>query len=111
MKEIKAYIHKNRLADVVHALKVASFKDISVIDVRGMMKALDADEREYSIDIGERVITEVKLELVCDDDRLDEAVETIRQNAQTGQISAGVIYVSEIALVVPIAKIEEKKDD
>ena len=39
MKEVKAFIHRNRIADVVHALKTAGFRNISVIDVKGMLKA------------------------------------------------------------------------
>jgi nitrogen regulatory protein P-II 1 len=42
MKEIKAFIHRNRIADIVHALKAAEFGNISVIDVKGMLKALDS---------------------------------------------------------------------
>lgn len=96
MKEIKAYIHRNRIADVVHALRVAGFRDISVVDVRGMLKALDTQEQEYSIEIGNKVVTEVKLELVCDAKQVDDAVKTIRKNGRTGQPNAGWIYVTSI---------------
>ncbi len=96
MKEIKAFIHRNRIADVVHALKAAGYKDLSVIDVKGMLKALDNQEQEYSIEIGEKVITEIKLELVCETGRVKEAIETIRKNGRTGQHNAGWIYVSQI---------------
>lgn len=96
MKEIKAFIHRNRIADVVHALKASGFRNISVIDVKGMLKALDTQEQQYSIEIGEKVITEVKLELVCPADQVDHAVTLIRDNARTGQPDAGWIYVSGI---------------
>lgn len=65
MKEIKAYIHRNRVADVVRALRHAGFHNLSIIDVKGLLKALDSQEQDYSIEIGDEVITEVKLELVC----------------------------------------------
>lgn len=103
MKEIKAFIHRNRIADVVHALAAAGFRNLSVIDVKGMLRALDPKEQDYSIEIGEQVITEVKLELVCGDDaRLAEAIRLIRANARTGQPEAGWIYVTELADAVPI---------
>ena len=89
MKEIKAFIHRNRVADVVHALKGAGFRDISVIDVKGMLKALDSQEQKYSVEIGEKVITEVKLELVCEAAQVDQAVTLIRKNGRTGQPNAG----------------------
>ncbi len=102
LKEIKAFIHRNRVADVIHALKKAGFRDLSVIDVKGILKALDSQEQEYSIEIGEKVITEVKVELVCEESQLDEAVSIIRDNARTGQPDAGCIYVSDIVAKISI---------
>lgn len=102
MKEIKAFIHRNRVADVVHALKAAGFQNISLIDVKGLLKALDHHEQEYSIEIGERVITEVKLELVCEADLVDQAVAIIRKNGRTGQPDAGWVHVTSIDASYPI---------
>lgn len=104
MKQIKAFIHRNRAADVIRALKSAGFGNLSVVDVKGMLTALDERERDYSIELGEETITEVKLELVCEDEqRTTEAVALIRDNARTGQAEAGWIYISEIQAALPIA--------
>lgn len=103
MKEIKAYIHRNRIADVVHALSAAGFRNLSVIDVKGLLRALDSQEQDYSTEIGQQVITEVKLELVCPNEaRVTEAVRLIREHGRTGQPESGWIYVSEIAAAWPI---------
>lgn len=103
MKEIKAFIHRNRAADIVHALGAAGFRNLSVIDVQGLLKALDEKEQDYSMEIGEAVITEVKLELVCDDEmRTAEAVRIIQQHGRTGRPEAGWIYISEIQGALPI---------
>jgi nitrogen regulatory protein P-II 1 len=105
MKEIKAFVHRNRIADVVRALKSAAFDRLSVIDVKGMLKAMDEKERDYSVELGEKVITEVKLELVCENDaRASEAIDIIQKQADTGQTEAGWIYVSEIQSVLRIGK-------
>ncbi len=100
MKEIKAFVHRNRVADVVHALNEAGFCNancnLSVIDVKGTLDALDSQERDYSLELGEAIITEVKLELVCADERADTAVQLIRDNARTGQARAGWVFVSDI---------------
>jgi len=103
MREIKAFIHRNRVADVVHALTAAGFRNISLIDVKGMLKALNEQEQEYSIELGEMVVTEVKLELVCHSDQIDEAVALILQNGRTGQPNAGWIHVTGIDASYPIA--------
>ena len=104
-KEVKAFIHRNRVADVVDALNKAGFRNITVVDVQGMLKALSSKEQSYSVDIGQKVVNEIKLELVCDDEyRLAEAVAAIRTNAKTGQSSAGWIFVSDIRTVIEITE-------
>tara|TARA_Y100001001_G_scaffold13676_1_gene12193 strand:- start:5788 stop:6108 length:321 start_codon:yes stop_codon:yes gene_type:complete len=103
MKEIKAFIHRNRAADLVRALRGAGYTNLSVVDVKGMLAALDEQERNYSIELGAEIITEVKLELVCEDESsATEAVRLIRDNARTGQSRAGWIYISEIQAALPI---------
>ncbi len=106
MKEIKAFIHRNRVADVLHALKNNNFCtgrcNLSINDVAGTLQALDNRERNYSIELSEGIITEVKLELICADEHVDEAIALIRENARTGQPLAGWIYIYDIADAFPI---------
>ena len=89
MKEIKAFIHRNRITDVIHTLKAAGFNKLCVADVKGTLKALDNKEQNYSVELGTAIITEMNLELVCDESRLDEATQLIQKNARTGQADAG----------------------
>ena len=102
MKEIKAFIHRNRITDVIHALKEAGFRNLSIVDVKGMLKALDNKEQSYSVELGSAVITEMKLELVCDDAREEEATQLIQQHARTGQIDSGWIYVIDIGQAIRV---------
>ena len=100
MKEIKAFIHQNRAADVVHALHSSGFCstgcNLSLTDVAGTLKSLGSKERSFSVEFGESLINEVKMELVCEDDQVDNAIELIRDHARTGQAISGWIYVSDI---------------
>jgi nitrogen regulatory protein P-II 1 len=103
MKEIKAFIHRNRVADVVRALARAGFRRLSLVDVKGMLGALDKKEQEYSIEIGDGVITEVKLEVVCENEtRTLEAIRIIEEFAETGQAEAGWIFVADVEAAVVI---------
>lgn len=112
MKEIKAYIHNHRIADVIHAMKESGqcnanagtgCRNLSVIPVQSLLKAVDAKEQHYSIDLAEAVINESKLELICEDDQVDELVDIIGRAARTGQAEAGWIYVSDIIQAIPVA--------
>ena len=109
MKEIKAYIHNHRIADVIRALKDsgqcdanAGCRNLNVIPVQSLLKAVDASEQHYSLDLAEPVINESKLELICEDHQVDELVDIIGRTARTGQAEAGWIYVTDIVRAVPI---------
>lgn len=103
MKQIKVYIHNIRTADVIHALKISGFKNIYATEVKTMAKALDDQEQEYSIDIGEKIITECKIEIFCEAQEVSKAIEIIKKNAQTGQNTAGHIYVIDVDEVILIS--------
>ncbi len=102
MKEVKAFIHRGRIADIVHALDEAGFRHLSVVDVKGLLRALSDREQNYSIEIGERVTNEVKLEVFCEDDEAERAVQLIRQHGRTGQSVAGWVYLSTVDRAWPI---------
>lgn len=112
MKEIKAYIHNNRIADVIRAVKESglcnansgtSYRNLSVVAVQSLLKAVDAKEQHYSVELAEPVINESKLELICEDHQVDELVGIIERAARTGQAEAGWIYVSDILQAVQVA--------
>ena len=89
---------------MVGALYSAGFQSLTVIDVQGLLKALDSREQRYSVEIGQKVVMQVKLELVCENEnRTVEAVALIREHAKTGQPSAGWIYITEIKSAIEIA--------
>lgn len=97
MQEVKAFVHRSRVADIVEALSSAGFRRLSIVDAQGLLPALDRKEQHYSVEIGQKVITEAKLEVVCEDDlRTAEAVALIREHAKTGQADAGWILVCDI---------------
>lgn len=110
MKEIKAYIHRNRIADVISALKssvawtaVGSGEhNLTAYMVKGSLVPLAEGERRYSIDLGDEVVNEYKLELHCADDHVDELVKIIVAAGRTGQANSGWVYVVDIVSAVPI---------
>ena len=110
MKEIKAYVHQNRIAEVISALKssvawtaVGSGEhNLTVYMVKGSLVPLDDGERRYSVELGDEVINEYKLELHCSDDHVEDLVKIIVAAARTGQANSGWVYVVDIATAVPI---------
>jgi nitrogen regulatory protein P-II 1 len=49
------------------------------------------------------VITEVMLEVVCQPNKVDQAVTLIRENGRTGKSDGGWIYVTSIDASYPIS--------
>ena len=106
MKEIKAYVHRSRVADVIEAIKTspawtarrgdAGQHNLTVYAVQGSLAPVDESERHYSIDLGQEVVNEFKLELHCEDDDVAELTASIRAAARTGQSRAGWLYVVDI---------------
>ena len=109
MKEIKAYIHNHRIADVIRALEESGLcntdggcRNLAVIPVKTLLKATDTSEQHYSIELAEAVVNESRLELICEDHQVDELVDIIGRTARTGQADAGWIYVTDIVSAAAI---------
>lgn len=111
MKEIKAYVHRSRVADVVAALKDGAIwggtqgdrrHNLALYIVKGLVHANESADQHYSMELGDEVVNEYKLELLCEDSEADELIRAIATAARTGQHVAGWITVTELAQAVPI---------
>jgi nitrogen regulatory protein P-II 1 len=104
MKLIKAYIHHVRTEAVVEALADAGYRNLTLHDVKGMLKPITENERDYSGDTGGLVISEVRLSLVVEDQEVDAVTAIIRTMARVGQDAhiCGYVYVSPVEQALPI---------
>lgn len=102
MKLIKAFIHHVRTPDVIQALGDAGFRNLTLQDVRGTLKPLPLEERDYSTDTPGLMISEVRLSLVVEDAEVDAVTSIIRTTAQVGSGISGHVYVSPVEQVLPI---------
>ena len=108
MKEIKAVIHANRVAAVIQALIDREFllpgsrgpcRNLNVSSTMSLSRALDAREQHYSLALAQAVISESKLEMLCEDEHVDTVVALIAEEAKTGQDDAGWIYAATLTHV------------
>jgi nitrogen regulatory protein P-II 1 len=111
MKEIKAYVHSSRIADVIAAIKDspawggkagARRHNLAAYIVKGSLVPLDSNERHYAMDLGDEVVNEYKLELLCEDNEVDALVDALVAAARTGQAVAGWVTVADLVRAVPI---------
>ena len=61
---------------------------------------------EYQVDF----LPKIKIELVLDDDRVEQAVEAIQTSAKTGKIGDGKIFVYNVETAVRIRTGEQNED-
>jgi nitrogen regulatory protein P-II 1 len=103
-------VHRSRVADVITALKASpawtaacgSENNLTAYMVKGSLVPIDNMERHYSVELGDEVVNEYKLELHCAGEHVDELVAVICSAGRTGQANAEWIYVADIAAAIPI---------
>ncbi len=96
MIKIEAIIRPDKLDDVKAALDELGVKGITVTHVMGAGKQRGRTQyyrgQEYVINL----LDKIKLETVVVDALVDSVVESILQNASTGEIGDGKIFLSKI---------------
>ncbi len=102
MKKIEAIIKPFKLDDVKEALHEIGLQGMTVIDARGFGRQKGHTElyrgAEYVVDF----LPKVKIELVVDENRVEEAVEAIRKAAHSGRIGDGKIFISPVETAIRI---------
>lgn len=102
MKKIEAIIRHFKLEDIKSSLIESGVEGMTVTEVKGFGRQKGHTEmyrgNEYAIDF----IPKVKVEVVVKDDILRKVIDTIIENAQTGQMGDGKIFVTELQETVRI---------
>ena len=109
MKKIEAIIKPFKLDDVREALAEVGIAGMTVSEVKGFGRQKGHTElyrgAEYQVDF----LPKIKIELVLDDDRVEQAVEAIQSSAKTGKIGDGKIFVYSVEQAVRIRTGEQNE--
>lgn len=107
MKHIIAVMRPEKLDDVRHALEKVGYSGlmISEIEGHGKQKGIVQQWRgeKYKVDL----ISKIKLEVVVKDEEAKTIIKTIIENARTGEIGDGKIFISTVEEVIRIRTGEE----
>lgn len=102
MKKIEAIIKPFKLDDVKEALSEVGIYGMTVTEVNGYGRQKGHKEiyrgAEYVVDF----VPKIKVEIVVNDERLDEAVNTIRNAANSGKIGDGKIFVLDVQQAIRV---------
>ena len=110
MKKIEAIIKPFKLDDVREALLEAGISGLTVTEVKGYGRQKGHIDTyrgaEYNVDF----IPKVKLEIIISDKEVDRCIEIIIDNAQSGKIGDGKIFVYDMQRAIRIRTGEEDDD-
>jgi len=97
MKEIKAYIKPHKMPIVVQALhKINGLTGMSINEVKGFGRSRAKRDREKVVIDTVDFNPQIKIEIVCHAELVEDVVSAIQTNARTGTRGDGKIYISNI---------------
>lgn len=110
MKKIEAIIKPFKLDDVKDAILKLGVSGITISEVKGFGRQKGHKEiyrgAEYVVDF----LPKIKIEVVVAADMVPRVVETIKEQAYTGQIGDGKLFVLPVEKAVRIRTGEEDRD-
>lgn len=102
IKKIEAIIKPFKLDEVKEALQEIGLQGITVTEVKGFGRQKGHTElyrgAEYVVDF----LPKVKIELVCNENLVERAVEIILNTAKTGRIGDGKIFIIPVENAIRI---------
>lgn len=111
MKKIEAIIKPFKLEEVKDALVEAGIEGMTVSEVKGYGRQQGHQELYRGAEYVVEFIPKVKIEIVVSNEYyLEKALTAIRENAKTGKIGDGKIFVSDITKVIRIRTDEEDEE-
>ena len=110
MKKIEAYIKPFKLDEVKEALSEAGIQGMTVTEVKGFGRTGGKKEinrgSAYIVDF----VPKVKVEVVVPDALVGRVLELVQENAKTGRIGDGKIFVRPIDEAIRIRTGERGED-
>lgn len=110
MKKIEAIIKPFKLDNVKEGLNEIGIKGITISEVKGYGRQKGHTEiyrgAEYIVDF----LPKIKIEVIVSDNQVDAVIEKIIENAKTGKVGDGKIFVIPIEEVIRIRTGEKGED-
>ncbi len=99
MKEIKAYIRRDRVNETVEALQRGGAPGITIVEVHPVGYGYEPNYFESGhteIVDSYSYLAVVKLEVVCNDADLERLTSIIEKCSRTGEAGDGILFVTDV---------------
>ncbi len=102
MKKIEAIIKHFKLDEVRDALNKIGIQGMTVTEVKGFGRQKGHMEVYRGVEYEVKFLPKVKIEVAVSEEKLDEVVDTIQENAKTGEIGDGKIFIYNLQEAIRI---------
>jgi nitrogen regulatory protein P-II 1 len=109
MKRVEAIVRVERLPLIKQHLKEIGVGGMTIYNVSGWSKR-EQRLQWRGLSVSDDLIPGVKFEIIIPEDKLDLVTKTIIENARTGQLGDGVIFVSNLEQAINIATLNTGVD-
>jgi nitrogen regulatory protein P-II 1 len=102
MKKLEVIIRHSRLNAVKDGLLALGLRGMSITDIKGFGRQGGHTEVYRGAEIQVDFVPKVKMEIILKAELVSQAIEVIRQQACTGQVGDGKIFVLPVENVIRI---------
>src|SRR3989442_8856103 len=102
MKKVEAIVREERLPVVLAALSELGYPGITITPVKGHGRQKGVKEMYRGVEITVDFLAKIKVELIVADPVVDKVVATIAENARTGAVGDGKIWVTSVDSIMRV---------
>jgi nitrogen regulatory protein PII len=110
MKKIEAIIKHFKLDEVRDALNKIGIQGMTVTEVKGFGRQKGHTEVYRGVEYEVKFLPKVKIEVVLPQERVNDAISAIEENARTGEIGDGKIFIYNLEDVIRIRTGEKGRE-
>jgi len=110
MKKIEAIIKHFKLDEVRDALNKIGVQGMTVTEVKGFGRQKGHMEVYRGVEYEVKFLPKVKIEVAIPAEKLDEVLKVIQENAKTGDIGDGKIFIYNLEDTIRIRTGERGKE-
>ncbi|GBE04699.1 nitrogen regulatory protein P-II [bacterium BMS3Abin10] len=110
MKKIEAIIKHFKLDEVRDALNKIGIQGMTVTEVKGFGRQKGHLEVYRGVEYEVKFLPKVKIEVAVSENEVDDVLKVIQENAKTGEIGDGKIFVYGLDDVIRIRTGERGKE-
>ncbi len=110
MKKVEAIIRPTKLDILIDRLEGIGISGLNIFEVRGYGTQKGHEEMYRGVTYHIRLRDKLRIELVVDDEKMDQVIDTILETTRTGNVGDGKIFIIPVEDTIRIRTGERGKE-